>query len=93
MIIRPPNIIIKSLLELKNELNAFTDDPNIKNVIEIPNVKNNVFLNKAPFKNLPSFKPSILLFDSILKYIGNIGIIQGEKKDSNPSIKTFYTTI
>ena len=48
MIIPPISIII-SLLFLKNKLKAFTDDPKIKKVVEIPKTKNKVFLNKELF--------------------------------------------
>lgn len=87
IIIVPP-IIIKSLLVLKNELKVITDKPNIKNVIEVPNVKNKVFLNKELLTELLLFNFSTLLFNNILKYIGNIGIIHSDKNDSRPYINT-----
>ncbi|MDO7205984.1 hypothetical protein Q5M85_19760 [Paraclostridium bifermentans] len=35
---------MKSLFVFKNDLSTFTDDPNMKNVTDIPIVKNIVFL-------------------------------------------------
>ncbi|CCL08327.1 hypothetical protein BN168_610041 [Clostridioides difficile CD002] len=69
IIIIPPINIIKSLFSLKNILNTLTDEPNIKNVVEIPRAKNTVFLNRElPIKLVfPSFRFSTLLFDNILK--------------------------
>lgn len=72
----------------KNELNALIDEPNIKNVIEIPNVKNIVFFSKILRLTLESFKSFTVLLDNILKYIGSIGNIHGEKIDNIPSINT-----
>ncbi|MPM57232.1 hypothetical protein SDC9_104054 [bioreactor metagenome] len=88
IIIIPPNTIIISLFALKNVPKAFNDDPSIKNVIEIPNVKHIVFLNKALLAKLPLFKFSTLLLDNILKYIGSIGNMHGDKNDNKPSTNT-----
>ncbi|BDS16525.1 hypothetical protein JUM001_07590 [Clostridium perfringens] len=92
-IITPPKIIIIFLLVLKNELKALIDEPNIKNVVDIPKVKNNVFLIKTPLLKLESLMSSTLLLDNILKYIGTIGNIHGEKIDKIPSIKTIKKLI
>ena len=92
-IITPPKIIIIFLLVLKNELKALIDEPNIKNVVDIPKVKNNVFLIKTPLLKLESLISSTLLLDNILKYIGSIGNIHGEKIDKIPSIKTIKKLI
>ena len=88
MITNPPIIIIRFLFVLKNKLNTFTDEPSMKNVVDIPIVKNKVFLNKELLMNLLLFRPSMLLLDNILKYIGNTGNIQGDKKDNTPSKNT-----
>lgn len=89
----PPKIIIIFLLVLKNELKAFIDDPNMKNVVEIPKVKNIVFFIKILLLNLESLISSTLLLDNILKYIGSIGNIHGEKIDRIPSTKTIKKLI
>lgn len=77
-----------SLFALKNEVRTFNDEPNKKKVVEIPKVKNNVFLNNEFFAIPLLVILSRLLFDSILKYTGKIGNIHGDKKEINPSKKT-----
>lgn len=78
---------------LNNEPNALIDAPNMKNVVDIPKVKNKVFLINILLLNLESFISLTVLLANILKYIGSIGNIQGEKIDNIPSIKTIKILI
>ena len=82
----PPITVIKSLLVLKIDPKAFIDNPNMKNVVEIPSTKKSVFLNKVLLKKLFLFSLVVSLLDKMFIYTGNIGITQGEKKDIIPSI-------
>ncbi len=60
---------IISLLDVKKYLNTFTEEPNIKNVVDIPNTNRTVFFNMELFINLtyPYFRLCTLLFDNMLK--------------------------
>ncbi|MNN32496.1 hypothetical protein D3C81_1462180 [compost metagenome] len=70
-------------------LNLFIEKPNIKNVDDIPNIKNRVFFNNIEFLNLKFLlKLSTLLLESIPMYTGSIGNTQGENKDITPSKNT-----